>query len=70
MKILCKKLDELWKENKGMVILYIWTQFLKEESMSVLGIGDTLDLTGFILFLEVNKINFYLSQLIVEYDST
>lgn len=47
MKILCKKLDELWKENKGMVILYIWTQFLKEESMSVLEIGDTLDLTGF-----------------------
>lgn len=46
MRLLTKKLDELWSESKGMVILYIWTQFLKEDALSFLNIGKTLDLTG------------------------
>lgn len=46
MRLLTKKLIDLWAENKGIVVLYNWTQFLKEESLLFLNIGDTLDMTG------------------------
>ncbi|PSN48331.1 hypothetical protein C0J52_03415 [Blattella germanica] len=42
---LCKKLDEIWKENKYMEVLFLWTQFLKEESLTYLEIFDTLDIS-------------------------
>ncbi|KAK9508202.1 hypothetical protein O3M35_007918 [Rhynocoris fuscipes] len=45
LNLLCKRLDELWDKNSGSVILYIWTQFLKEESLEYLGIGQCIDLT-------------------------
>lgn len=45
LNLLCKRLDELWTENNGTVILYTWTQFLKEESLEYLGIQQSLDLT-------------------------
>lgn len=41
---LCQKLDILWAENKGSVVMYTWAQFLKEESLAFLGFTDTLDL--------------------------
>lgn len=43
---LCEKLDRLWDENKGSEVLFIWTQFLKEESLSFLSITDTLVLNS------------------------
>ncbi|XP_073990834.1 E3 ubiquitin-protein ligase RNF14-like isoform X2 [Rhodnius prolixus] len=45
LNLLCKRLDELWAENSGTVILYTWTQFLKEESLEYLEIHQSLDLT-------------------------
>uniref|UniRef100_A0A8C5QL84 RWD domain-containing protein n=1 Tax=Leptobrachium leishanense TaxID=445787 RepID=A0A8C5QL84_9ANUR len=30
---LCQHLDDLWVENAGCVVLFAWTQFLKEETL-------------------------------------
>jgi len=35
-----QKLDEIWREKEGCVILFNWLSFLKEESLAFLGIGD------------------------------
>lgn len=42
---LCKELDRLWTENEGSEILFIWTQFLKEECLNFLEITDRLDIS-------------------------
>ncbi|XP_067010116.2 E3 ubiquitin-protein ligase RNF14 [Anabrus simplex] len=42
---LCRRLDEIWDENKGMEILFMWTEFLKEESLRYLNIDDKLDIS-------------------------
>nr|CAD7429366.1 unnamed protein product [Timema monikensis] len=42
---LCSKLDALWLENDRMEVLYVWTQFLKEETLTFLGIEDVLDVS-------------------------
>jgi hypothetical protein len=34
--LLCKKLEEISKENEGMEVLFLWTQFLKEDSLKFL----------------------------------
>jgi hypothetical protein len=34
--LLCKKLKEIWKENEGMEVLFLWTQFLKEDNLKFL----------------------------------
>ncbi|XP_073680786.1 E3 ubiquitin-protein ligase RNF14 [Garra rufa] len=41
---LCKRLDELWEENQGNVVLFTWMQFLKEESLESLGIQSPLEI--------------------------
>lgn len=43
---LCRKLDEIWEENKGMEILFLWTQFLKEDSLSFLNFEEKLDVSS------------------------
>lgn len=39
---MCAKLDELWEEDKGSVILYTWTNFLLDDSYSFLGLENPL----------------------------
>lgn len=41
---LCQQLDTQWTENKGCVVMFMWAQFLKDKSLDLLGITDTLDL--------------------------
>ncbi|XP_052443946.1 E3 ubiquitin-protein ligase RNF14-like isoform X3 [Carassius gibelio] len=41
---LCRRLDELWEENQGNVILFTWMQFLKEETLDFLGIQSPLEI--------------------------
>jgi len=36
LMLLCKKLEEIWKESEGMEVLFLWTQFLKEDSLKFL----------------------------------
>lgn len=43
MSSLCRRLDELWEENQGCVILFTWVQFLKEEALDFLGIQSPLE---------------------------
>ncbi|XDV31810.1 hypothetical protein PO909_002763 [Leuciscus waleckii] len=40
---LCKRLDELWEENRGNVVLFTWIQFLKEETLEFLNIQSPLE---------------------------
>lgn len=42
---LCKKLDEIWEENKGEVVLFLWTNFLKNEALEFLNIESPLDIS-------------------------
>ncbi|XP_075224500.1 uncharacterized protein LOC142326155 [Lycorma delicatula] len=39
---LCNKLDEIWKEKTSPEILYIWIEFLKEETLNFLKIKNKL----------------------------
>ncbi|KAK8738812.1 hypothetical protein OTU49_003686 [Cherax quadricarinatus] len=41
---LCQQLDRLWADNKGCVVMFTWAQFLKDESLNLLGFTGTLDL--------------------------
>ncbi|KTG01497.1 hypothetical protein cypCar_00031785 [Cyprinus carpio] len=41
---LCRRLDELWEENQGNVVLFTWMQFLKEETLDFLGIQSPLEI--------------------------
>ncbi|CAB1453593.1 unnamed protein product [Pleuronectes platessa] len=45
MSSLCRRLDELWEENQGCVILFTWIQLLKEEAVDFLGIQSPLEVT-------------------------
>lgn len=43
---LCKKLDQLWEENKGLEILFTWMAFLKDETLEFLRIETGLAIDG------------------------
>ena len=43
---LCTKLDEIWDENKGEVILFLWTNFLQNDLLDYLDISSPLDLSN------------------------
>nr|XP_057943124.1 E3 ubiquitin-protein ligase RNF14 [Doryrhamphus excisus]XP_057943125.1 E3 ubiquitin-protein ligase RNF14 [Doryrhamphus excisus] len=42
MSSLCRRLDELWEDNRGCVVLFTWIQFLSEEALDFLGIQSPL----------------------------
>ncbi|CAL7945254.1 unnamed protein product [Xylocopa violacea] len=42
---LCKKLDNLWEENKGQEILFIWVAFLQDETLEFLNIQERLNMS-------------------------
>ncbi|XP_037543227.1 E3 ubiquitin-protein ligase RNF14 [Nematolebias whitei] len=46
LSTLCHRLDELWEENQGFEILFMWIQFLKEETLEFLGIKSPLEVIG------------------------
>lgn len=43
MSSLCRRLDQLWEENQGSVVLFTWVQFLKEDTLDFLGIPSPLE---------------------------
>jgi len=43
---LSQELLTIWHENKGFVVLYSWVQFLKDECLSFLGLGKSLDVSA------------------------
>lgn len=48
--LLCVKFDELWEEDKGLVILFIWINFLLDDFYSFLGFENLL-----IIFKDTNR---------------
>ncbi|KAM9440467.1 E3 ubiquitin-protein ligase RNF14-like [Clarias gariepinus] len=43
---LCKRLDDLWQENKGSVVLFTWIEFLKDEALDFLGLQSPLEMAS------------------------
>lgn len=43
--LICQKLDELWVENCGNEILYLWFEFLSSEILNYLQITNSLDVS-------------------------
>ncbi|XP_078044143.1 E3 ubiquitin-protein ligase RNF14 isoform X2 [Augochlora pura] len=43
---LCKKLDQLWEENKGQEILFTWVGFLHDESLEFLNMQGHIDMSN------------------------
>ncbi|XP_015187398.1 PREDICTED: E3 ubiquitin-protein ligase RNF14-like [Polistes dominula] len=41
---LCTKLDNLWEENKGQEILYLWVAFLQYETLQYLNIKESISM--------------------------
>lgn len=41
---LCEKLDEIWIENQGEVVVYCWADFLKTETLSFLKLSSPITL--------------------------
>uniref|UniRef100_A0A146KLQ7 RBR-type E3 ubiquitin transferase n=2 Tax=Lygus hesperus TaxID=30085 RepID=A0A146KLQ7_LYGHE len=42
---LCERLETTWREKKCSVILYLWINILKEETLDLIGASDHLDIT-------------------------
>ncbi|KAL4230632.1 E3 ubiquitin-protein ligase rnf14 [Mactra antiquata] len=45
---LCRKLDSLWEENSGSVILFVWNTFLQDELFDFLELSNPLELAEII----------------------
>jgi len=45
LSALCKKLDDIWAENQGFEVLFLWTSFLKDEALSFLDIQSPLEIS-------------------------
>lgn len=57
---ICQKLDELWYENEGNEILFIWMNFLKFELLGFLQIQYCLDVS--LLFTAFEEPEYYLES--------
>ncbi|XP_068133585.1 E3 ubiquitin-protein ligase RNF14-like isoform X3 [Hyperolius riggenbachi] len=44
LSLLCQRLDDLWEENKGCVVLFAWMQFLKEGTIEYLDIKSPYEI--------------------------
>ncbi|XP_068133581.1 E3 ubiquitin-protein ligase RNF14-like isoform X2 [Hyperolius riggenbachi] len=44
LSLLCQRLDDLWEENKGCVVLFAWMQFLKEGTIEYLNIKSPYEI--------------------------
>ncbi|XP_068129032.1 E3 ubiquitin-protein ligase RNF14-like [Hyperolius riggenbachi] len=44
LSLLCQRLDDLWEENKGCVVIFAWMQFLKEETAEYLDIKSPYEI--------------------------
>ncbi|XP_076228155.1 E3 ubiquitin-protein ligase RNF14-like isoform X2 [Nomia melanderi] len=45
ISMICQKLDEIWLNNRGQEILFLWFEFLKNDLLYFLQIKDTLDIS-------------------------
>ena len=52
---LCHRLDDVWEENKGDVILFLWMSFLKDEALGFLQITSPLDLSHVVASMKLKR---------------
>ncbi|XP_071553918.1 E3 ubiquitin-protein ligase RNF14-like [Temnothorax nylanderi] len=45
MSFICQKLDEMWEENQGNEIIFLWLSFLQDDIFNFLNIHETLDVS-------------------------
>ncbi|XP_066584876.1 E3 ubiquitin-protein ligase RNF14-like [Prorops nasuta] len=45
ISFICQKLDEIWEENNGSEILFLWLNFLKNDLLAYINIDKSLDVT-------------------------
>lgn len=45
ISLLCQKLDEIWKENQGNEIIFLWLNFLQHDVFNFLNIRESLDVS-------------------------
>jgi hypothetical protein len=57
--LLHKKLDAIWEENEGMEVLFLWTQFLKEDTLKFLEVNAWM-------FSNSEKCDRFLGQILEE----
>ena len=52
---LCHRLDGIWEENKGDVVLFLWMSFLKDDALSFLQIASPLDLSHVVASMKLKR---------------
>lgn len=45
ISFVCQKLDEIWQDNQGSEILFLWAEFLRNDFLEFLGIQEFLDVS-------------------------
>ncbi|XP_076673803.1 E3 ubiquitin-protein ligase RNF14-like isoform X1 [Andrena cerasifolii] len=64
----CQKLDEVWVDNKGQEILFLWLEFLRNDLLTFLHITDVLDIS-FLHMVYYNLEDYFKLNLIFESDA-
>ncbi|XP_076232675.1 E3 ubiquitin-protein ligase RNF14-like isoform X2 [Calliopsis andreniformis] len=67
ISFLCQKLDEMWLDNEGQEILFLWFEFLRNDILQYLEIKDTLDVS-FLCMVYDNLENYYKLNLVLKND--
>ncbi|CAK9812758.1 E3 ubiquitin-protein ligase RNF14 [Anthophora quadrimaculata] len=57
ISFICQKLDEIWTDNKGQEILFLWFEFLRNNLLNFLQIKDALDIS--FMYMAHNSITDY-----------
>lgn len=64
----CQKLDQVWIDNKGQEILFLWLEFLRNDLLRFLRITDVLDIS-FLHMVYYNLEDYFKLNLIFESDA-
>lgn len=56
ISFVCQKLDEIWEENQGNEIIFLWLSFLQNDIFNFLNICDSLDIS-FLHLLHTSRDN-------------
>ncbi|KAK1134306.1 hypothetical protein K0M31_012083 [Melipona bicolor] len=67
ISLICQKLDEIWLQNKGQEILFLWFEFLRSDVLNFLNIKNTLDIS-FIHMTYHNITDYFKLNLIFQND--
>ncbi|XP_078045557.1 E3 ubiquitin-protein ligase RNF14-like [Augochlora pura] len=64
---ICQQLDDIWSNNRGQEILFLWFEFLRNELLNFLHIKDTLDIS-LLYMMYYNLANYFNLILTYQHD--